>query len=118
MYLRRNYVRNESHDQKAGIILLQDLCFGRLWVSKVHHLIQQLVDDDKVIPYALLLKLLEILCKDLDNLVQEQENLGGICVAFCEGEKVEVVVADVEVVDTFAGKAWWDGRALVFGLAE
>jgi len=89
-----------------------------LWVAKVHHLIEQLVDDDKVVSYTLFLELLEVLGKDLDDLVEEQENLGSIGVSFGEGEEVEVVVADVEVVDAFAGEAWWDCRALVFGLAQ
>jgi hypothetical protein len=50
--------------------------------------------------------------------VQEEEDLGGICVAFCKGEQVEVVMADVQVVDAFVGKAWRHGGAVFFGLAE
>jgi hypothetical protein len=99
-------------------ILLQYLGLGSLWVAKVHHLIQQLVDDYKVVPYALLFELLEVFCEDLDDLVEEQEDLGSIGVALGKGEEVKVVVADVEVVDAFAGEAWWDCRALVFGLAQ
>ena len=30
--------------------------------------------------------------------MQEEEDFGGVGVAFCEGEKVEVVVTDVEVL--------------------
>ena len=59
-------------------ILLQNLGLGCLWVAKVHHLIQQLVDDDKVVPYTFLLELLEVFCKDLDHLVEEEEDFGGI----------------------------------------
>ena len=99
-------------------ILLQYLGLGGLWVAKVHHLIQQFVDNDKVVSYALFFELFEVFCKDLDDLVEEQENLGRIGVALGQGEEVEVVVADVEVVDAFAGEAWWDCRALVFGLAQ
>jgi hypothetical protein len=117
MYLRIHCKHANKVDVEE-VILLQYLGLGGLWVAKVHHLIQQLVDDDKVVPYALLLELLEVLCEDLDHLVQEQKDLGGICVAFGEGEEVEVVVADVEVVDAFAREAWGHGRALVFGLAE
>lgn len=87
-------------------------------VTKVHHLIQQLVNDHKVVPYTLLLKFFEVLGEDLDDLVQKQEYFGGICVSFCKSEEVKVVVTDVEVVDAFAGEAWWDGGALVFGLTE
>ena len=34
--------------------------------------------------------------------MEEEEDLGGIGVAFCESEEVEVVVADVEVL--FVGR--------------
>ena len=30
--------------------------------------------------------------------MQEKEDLGGVGVAFCEGEEVEVVVSDVEIL--------------------
>lgn len=32
--------------------------------------------------------------------MQEKENFGGVGVAFCEGEQVEVVVADVEILSS------------------
>ena len=79
-------------------VLLQDLGLGRLRVAKVHHLVEQLVDDDEVVADRLLLELLEVLGEDLDDLVQEEEDLGGVCVALGQGEEVEVVVADVEVL--------------------
>jgi hypothetical protein len=117
MYLRIHCKHaNKAYLQEA--ILLQNLGLGGLWVAKIHHLIQQLVDDHEIISYTLLLQLLEVLCEDLHHLMQEQEDLGGICVSFGEGEEVEIVVADVEVVDAFAGEAWGHGGALVFGLAE
>jgi hypothetical protein len=50
--------------------------------------------------------------------VQEEQNLGGICVAFCEGEQVEVVMADVQVVDAFVREAWRHGGAVFLGLIE
>lgn len=46
-------------------VLLQDLGFGRLRVTKVHHLVEKLVDDDKVVPDRLLLELLEVFDQDL-----------------------------------------------------
>jgi hypothetical protein len=50
--------------------------------------------------------------------VEEEENFGGVGVAFCQGEEVEVVVADVEVVDARIGEAGWDGGGFVFGFGE
>lgn len=78
--------------------LLQYLGLCRLRIPEIHHLVQKLVDDDKVVAYALLLQLLEVLGEDLDDLMQEEEDLGGVGVAFREGEEVEVVVPDVEVL--------------------
>lgn len=83
-------------------VLLQDLSLGRLRVAKVHHLIKELVDDDEVVADRLLLEDLEVLGEDLDQLVEEEEDLGGVGVALGEGEDVEVVVADVEVL--------WEGK--------
>ncbi len=81
-----------------GDVLLQDLGLGGLGVAKVHHLVQQLVYDDEVITNGLFLQGFEILGKHLDDLVEEEQDLGGIGVSFCEGEEVEVVVSDVEVL--------------------
>jgi hypothetical protein len=99
-------------------VFLQYLGLGGLRVAEVHHLVQQLVDDDKVVADALLLELLEVLGEDLDDLVQEQQDLGGVGVALGEGEQVQVVVADVEVVDALVGEARRHGGAVFFGLAE
>jgi hypothetical protein len=112
---------------------LEDLRLGGLRVAKVHHLIQKLVNDDEVVADGLFLKCLEIFGKDLDDLMEEEEDLGGISVAFCEGEEVKVIMADVKVlqmrsveprnmifilfsyVDAFVGETWWNSGRLFFG---
>lgn len=71
--------------------------------------------------------------------MEEEKNLGGIGVSFCEGEEVEVVMSDVEVlyrkrsvqillkikegwmllyVDTLVGEAGRHGGGFLFGFAE
>lgn len=37
--------------------------------------------------------------------MEEEEDLGGVCVSFCEGEEVEVVVSDVEVLANISAYA-------------
>ena len=74
---------------------LQNLCIRCLRVSKVHHLIQQLVTDDKVVPDALLLHLLEVLLHHLPDLVEEAEQQGHIGVGPGRGNDVDVAVLDV-----------------------
>ena len=69
-------------------------------VPEIHHLIQQLVYDDEIIPYRFLLEFFEILGEYLDDFVQEEEDFGGVGVAFCEGEQIEVVVADVKILSS------------------
>lgn len=57
MYLQM-YVSNRSlaaRYQLAGPILLQYLGLGCLGISKVHHLVEEFVDDDEVVPDTLLL---------------------------------------------------------------
>lgn len=31
--------------------------------------------------------------------MEEEEDLGGICISFCESEEVEVVVTDIEILE-------------------
>ena len=69
--------------------------------------------------------------------MEEEEDLGGVGVALGQGEEVEVVVADVEVlcvleggkrqengtrggtcVDAFVGETWRYGRGFFFGFTE
>lgn len=66
-------------------IFLEDLGFCGLGISKVHHFIQEFVDDDEVVPYRFLFELFEILGEDLDDLMEEEEDFGGICVSFRQG---------------------------------
>ena len=82
-------------------------------IAKVHHLVQQLIDDDEVVTDRLFLQLLEVLGEDLDNLVEEQEDLSRIGIALRQGKKIEVVVADVEVLaekSVFVLKVWQRAR--------
>lgn len=79
-------------------LLLQYLALRRLRIPEIHHLVQQFVDDDEIVPYTLLLQLFEVLREDLDDLVQEEEDLGGIGVSFREGDEDDIAVADVKVL--------------------
>ena len=47
------------------IVLLQDLAVRGLRVTKVHELVHELVNDNKVVSDALLLQLLEVLREHL-----------------------------------------------------
>lgn len=79
-------------------VFLENLGLGGLRIAKVHHFVEQFVDDDKVVADGLLLECLEVLGEDLDNLVQEEDDFGGIGIALGEGEEVEVIVANVEIL--------------------
>lgn len=69
-------------------------------VTKIHHFVEELIYNHKIIPDAFLLELLEILREDLDDFVQEKENLGGICVSLRECKEIQIVVADVQVLSS------------------
>ncbi len=79
-------------------VLLQDLGLGGLRVAEIHHLVEELVDDDEVVADGFLLEGFEVFGEDGDEAVEEEEEGGRVGVAFCEGEEVEVGVADVEVL--------------------
>lgn len=101
MYLPRNCQLWSSitRSRKDGsVILLQYLALRRLRVAKVHHLIEQFIDDDKVIADTLLLQYFEVFREYLHDLVQEKEDLGGIGVLLSQGKNVKVAVTDVEVL--------------------
>lgn len=49
------------------VLLLEDLAVSSLWEAKVHQLIQQLIDNHKIVLNALLLQLFEVLCEHLRN---------------------------------------------------
>ena len=65
-----------------GDVFLEDLRLGCLRVAKVHHLVEELVYDDEIVADGLLLQGLEVLCEDIDEFVQEEQDLCGICVSF------------------------------------
>ena len=56
-------------------VFLEDLAFGRLGESKVHHLVHELVYDNEVIPDTLFLQLLEVFHQDLCESVEEDDDL-------------------------------------------
>jgi len=51
--------------------LLQNLAFGRLRKSKVHHFVHQLIYDDKIVPDGLFLEFLKVLDEDLREAVEK-----------------------------------------------
>ena len=81
-----------------GHLLLKYFRFGSLWIAEIHHLIQQLVNDDKVIPYTFLLQLFEVFGEHFDDLMEEKQDLSGIRIPFRKCEEVEIIVANVQVL--------------------
>jgi hypothetical protein len=68
-------------DTLTGNGLLKNLALGCLGVAKVHHLVHELVDDDKIVADALLLEFLEVLDEDLGEAVKKEDGLCGIGIA-------------------------------------
>ena len=66
-----------------GNVFLEDLGFGGLGVAEVHHFVEELVDDYEVVSYGLFFEFFEVFCEDFDYFVEEEENFGGVGVAFC-----------------------------------
>lgn len=62
--------------------LLQNLTLRCLWISKVHHLIHELIDYDEIVPNGFLLEFLEVLDENLSESVEEQDCFDGIRVSF------------------------------------
>ena len=73
-------------------ITLQQLDLGSLRISIVHHLVEQFVDDNKVVPDGLLLDILEVAFQDLDQFVKEGEDHNSIVIFLGDGDQIEIVV--------------------------
>lgn len=58
----------------------------RLRVSEIHHFVEELINNDKVITNGFLLELLEVLGEDGDEFVKKQEDSCGVGVAFGHGD--------------------------------
>ena len=67
-------------------------------IAKVHDFVKKFVYNNKVISYGLFLEFFEVFGEDLNDSVEEEEDLGGVRIPFCESEEVEIVVANVEVL--------------------
>lgn len=67
------YLPGQRHDIYVTAMhsLLQDLAFCRLRIPKVHHFIEQFIDNDKIVPDTLLFQDLEVFGENLDDLVEE-----------------------------------------------
>lgn len=50
-----------------GDVFLENLGLGGLGISKVHHLVKQLVDDNKIVADGFFFDDFEVLGKDLNN---------------------------------------------------
>ena len=99
---------------------MQDLAFGRLRVSKIHHFIQQLVKNDKVVADRLFFQLLKVLLQHGSKLVQKQEDLGRVGVAPRQSKHllserldstrtIQVVMAHMHIIHTLRAHARLNG---------
>ena len=71
-------------------VFLEYLGFCSLRVTEIHHFVEELVDDDEVVADGFFLEGFEVFGEDGDEAVEEEEDGGGVGVAFGEGEEVEV----------------------------
>ena len=66
-------------------------------VAKVHNLIQNLVDEDKVVLDVLLADFAKVVLHHLDHLEEELEHHGGVDILLGDGGQPQVGPLDVEV---------------------
>lgn len=93
-----------------------DLCGLR--VAVVHHLIEQLIDDNEIIANGLLLDVFEVALENVDEGVEEGEDENCIVIFAGDGDEVEIVVL-VEVEEVIVlildeGPAWGGGYLSVY----
>ena len=76
----------ESPGDVREDVLLENLALSCLRVAKVHHLVHEFVDDDKVVADGFLFEFFEVLDEDGDEAVKEEDDFCGIGIAFRECE--------------------------------
>ena len=59
----------QQHQPGNSSVLLQYFGLSGLWIAKIHHLVKQFVDDNKVVSNTLLFQFLKVICEDLHDLV-------------------------------------------------
>mmetsp|Transcript_45275 Transcript_45275/g.120078 ORF Transcript_45275/g.120078 Transcript_45275/m.120078 type:complete len:245 (-) Transcript_45275:202-936(-) len=104
--------RTQVHVELVGLVLdvlSEDLHLRCLRVPIVHHLIQKLVGDDKVVLDALLFKFFEVVPQHLCKLIQERHDEQGVGVALRRGEEIEIVVPDPHQTDSIFAEHRLDG---------
>ena len=76
---------------------LEDPGVGVLGVAKVDNLIQNLVDEDKVVLHILLANFAKVVLHHLDHFKQELKDHGGVNILLSDRRKPQVGSLDVEV---------------------
>lgn len=89
---------------------MKDFGFGGLRIPEIHHFIEKFVDYDKIVTDGFFFEFFKVLDhhllseklpsgqNDLDDFVEEEDDFDGIGVSFCQGEKVQIAMPDIEVL--------------------
>jgi hypothetical protein len=80
----------------------------------VHHLVQQLIGDDEVVPQGLIFQLLEVADEDITNLVKECQYHCYIRVALSHTDHVNIVHLDPNIGRVLFGENWFDESLIKF----
>lgn len=65
-----------------GNVFLQDFRFRGLRVAEIHHFVEEFVDDDEIVADGFFFEFFEVFGEYFDDFVQEEEDFGGVGVAF------------------------------------
>ena len=76
----------EEHRMKENNKLAEDFWVSGLRITEVHHFIEELVNDNKVIANTLLAHFTEVLLKNVDELVEEEQCHGTINIAVSDSK--------------------------------
>jgi hypothetical protein len=82
--------------------LSQHRRIGRLWIAKVHHFVQQFVNEHEIVATSFLVESLEVFAEHLRQTVEEGEDHGSVGIASARGRhQIQVVVLDPTEVQLF-----------------
>ena len=97
-------------------VLTQDGSLCELWVAKVHDLVKQLIDSDKVVSYRLLHHHFEVVFEHLQQLVEEGNGASCVDIGLAKRHQIYVCMAQPNEGDAVIVLQHRRGLAALFKL--
>jgi hypothetical protein len=101
-----------SFEATLGDVQFQQVRLDDLWETEVHDLVQDLVNQDKVLPYMVLIKITKVRFANRNDLVQELKDQSSISISLRSSNQRNTIMGDVNEVNATHVHNWLFGGFL------